>query len=109
MANYPTLTLIEGSVKEADTGLVVTRAVAGTPVFRNYFTATRNIFKIQHECTNANKLAVENHYLADRMNGFLFYFYPDNTNYTVRYADYPKFTPIEGVGRWLVEVTLIEQ
>lgn len=109
MAAYPSVAQRIGSVIEPDDGTRVSRAPSGKPIFRNYFSAARNVFRISHDCTNAEKLSIESHYSGDRMNGFSFTFSGDGVAYTVRYADAPKCTPIVGTTRWIVEVVFVEQ
>ena len=109
MATYPALPQRIGSSKEVLGGYHMSRAVSGRPIFYNYYSQTRNVFNITHELSNSDKQLIDTHYGTDRMLGFSFTFAGDGVAYTVRYAEAPKCTPIEGANRWLVEVTLIEQ
>jgi hypothetical protein len=108
MAAYPSVPQIVGTYMATDDGTQVDRAVNGKPLPTNFYTATRNSFNVRHECSNANKILIENHYAGDRRTAFSFTFAPTGTTHTVRYADVPRYTPTEGTQRWAIDVTLIE-
>lgn len=109
MAAYPSVAQAINSVMETDDGTRVTRAPSGKPIFRKWFTADRNVFRITHYCSNADKESIRSHYDGDWMNSFSFTYAGTGASHTVRYVGPPKYTPTEGTYRWLVEVVLFEQ
>lgn len=109
MAAYPSVAQAINSVMEVDDGTRVSRTPSGKPVFRNWFTAERRVFRVTHHCGNTDKESIRTHYEGDWMNGFSFTYAGTGQAYTVRYAAPPKFTPAEGNYRWTVEVILVEQ
>lgn len=107
MANYPTVTQLIGSVKDTLTGTEVDRAESGKPRFRTFYSQEWDVFNVLHECYIEDRDAIEDHYREHRFSEFGFVFAGDGVEYLCRYADKPKFVPIEGDQRWRVQAVLI--
>ena len=107
MADYPSITQRIGTLREAASGIRMSRAVSGRPTFRRYSVQDWFIFKVQHECSEADKDSILSHYATHRMLEFDFTFDATDETYPVQYSDAPKIQPLAGEERWLVESYLI--
>jgi hypothetical protein len=107
MADYPTLTQLNTTTREASSGIRVSRAVSGKPRFAKYSTQDWYTFKVQHYVDSTGLATLQAHYAANRMLEFDYVYTATNETYKAQYGDSPKLQTTDGEDRWVVENLLI--
>jgi hypothetical protein len=105
---YPSVPQKVGTVREATAGTEVDLAVSGKPRLRSFYSKQWAMFRVIHECTEAEKDDLLEHFQLYADDSFLFTYSADEVAYTVKYGSAPQERPIEGTYLWVVESTLVE-
>lgn len=108
MAAYPTLPTAYGSDPDVLSKLEIDRAEDGTGRARALHSTDKRKWKMEHPLlTGAQKVALDAHYSAERLNTFDYACPATNTTYSVLYARAPayKIQP----GGWYTATVELEQ
>ena len=93
MANYPSLSQLEGSKATTASGIRVDRAVSGKARAQSFYNDDVHTFMVRHIVNATEKGTLDTHYSGDKDNEFSLSWKADGNSYTVIYNGAPQYKP----------------
>lgn len=95
MADYPSFVQVKGSKRKILSGILLDRAINGTPRRRVTYSSDKYEFEVHHILDETDWNSLLSHYSLDKSNSFNFTWEGDATTYSVEYASEPEEVSLE--------------